>query len=426
MTQEPGNLQASVLRVGAALVLVLSGAIAAFATIGPAPDVELLVARTAVLEPFAIDHEQGLMPAPRAFIREERFRRGDTHASLLVRLGVTDQEAARALRARVFWQLRTGSTVTAQVDAEGALLGLRYLSGRDKLVRVERDGERFSALEERAPLETHVAMNAGVIRRSLFAASDTAGVPDSVAIQLADVFGGDIDFHRDLRKGDRFSVVYEQHYVEGRPVYTGRVLAAEFLNQGRRLRAVYFEGEDGKGDYYAPDGKSLRKAFLRSPLEFSRVSSGFGMRRHPFRRDWRAHQGVDYAAPSGTRVRSVGDGVVDFSGSKGGYGKVVIVRHQGQYSTVYAHLSRYASGLHRGTRVLQGEAIGFVGQTGWATGPHLHYEFRIAGVARNPLAIALPAALPVPKQDLAAFRLQAEPLDAQLDLLADANLALLE
>ncbi len=414
------------LRIGAAVVLALSGAIAAFATISPGTDAELLVAKTAVLEPFAIDHEQGLMPAPTAFVREERFQRGDTHASLLARLGVNEEDAKQALRARVLWQLRTGYTVTAQVDAEGVLLGLSYLSGRDNLVRVERDGERFRAAEESAPLETHVAMKAGVIRSSLFAASDTAGIPDSVAIQLADVFGGDIDFHRDLRKGDRFSVVYEQHYVGGRPVHTGRVLAAEFLNQGKRLRAVYFDNDNGKGGYYAPDGKSLRKAFLRSPLEFSRVSSGFGMRRHPFMKDWRAHQGVDYAAPSGTRVRSVGDGVVEFAGNKGGYGKVVILRHQGQYSTVYAHLSRFASGLHRGTRVLQGEAIGYVGSTGWATGPHLHYEFRIGGVARNPLAITLPAALPVPKQEMAAFREQAEPLDAQLELLADTNLALLE
>ncbi len=414
------------LRIGAAVVLALSGAIAAFATISPGTDAELLVAKTAVLEPFAIDHEQGLMPAPTTFVREERFQRGDTHASLLARLGVNEEDAKQALRARVLWQLRTGYTVTAQVDAEGVLLGLSYLSGRDNLVRVERDGERFLAAEESAPLETHVAMKAGVIRSSLFAASDTAGIPDSVAIQLADVFGGDIDFHRDLRKGDRFSVVYEQHYVGGRPVHTGRVLAAEFLNQGKRLRAVYFDSDSGKGGYYAPDGKSLRKAFLRSPLEFSRVSSGFGMRRHPFMKDWRAHQGVDYAAPSGTRVRSVGDGVVEFAGNKGGYGKVVILRHQGQYSTVYAHLSRFASGLHRGTRVLQGEAIGYVGSTGWATGPHLHYEFRIGGVARNPLAITLPAALPVPKQEMAAFREQAEPLDAQLELLADTNLALLE
>jgi murein DD-endopeptidase MepM/ murein hydrolase activator NlpD len=176
--------------------------------------------------------------------------------------------------------------------------------------------------------------------------------------------------------------------------------------------------------YYAPNGTNLRKAFLRSPLEFSRVSSGFGMRRHPIARVWRAHQGIDYAAPTGTRVRAVADAVVDHAGPKGGYGKAVILRHHGAYTTVYAHLSRIA--VRRGARVAQNDTIGFVGQTGWATGPHLHYEFRISGKARNPFAIAMPAALPVAPQDLAAFRAHAAPLIARLDLLANTNLALLE
>jgi murein DD-endopeptidase MepM/ murein hydrolase activator NlpD len=199
----------------------------------------------------------------------------------------------------------------------------------------------------------------------------------------------------------------------------GRLLAAEFVNQGKTYRAVHF----GSG-YYAPDGKNLRKAFLRSPLEFSRVSSGFGMRKHPIAREWRAHKGIDYAAPTGTRVRAVGDAVVDYAGPRGGYGNVVILRHHGGYSTVYAHLSRIA--VRRGARVGQNDTIGFVGMTGWATGPHLHYEFRVGGEARNPFSIAMPAALPVPPQDLPAFRAYAEPLVARLELLANSNLALLE
>jgi murein DD-endopeptidase MepM/ murein hydrolase activator NlpD len=262
-------------------------------------------------------------------------------------------------------------------------------------------------------------MKSSVIESSLFAASDVAGIPDSVAMQMADIFGGDIDFHRDLRKGDQFTVVYELHHLAGRPVRAGRVLAAEFVSQRKAYRAVHF----GTG-YYAPNGTNLRKAFLRSPLEFSRVSSGFGMRRHPIARVWRAHQGIDYAAPTGTRVRAVADAVVDYAGPKGGYGKVVILRHHGAYTTVYAHLSRIA--VRRGARVAQNDTIGFVGQTGWATGPHLHYEFRISGKARNPFAIAMPAALPVAPQDLAAFRAHAAPLIARLDLLANTNLALLE
>src|SRR5437879_5807770 len=199
------------------------------------------------------------------------------------------------------------------------------------------------------------------------------------------------------------------------------VLAAEFVNQGMNYRAVHFGG-----GYYAPDGKNLRKAFLRSPLEFSRVSSGFGMRRHPFAQSWRAHQGIDYAAPVGTRVRAVGDGVVEFAGVKGGYGNVVFLRHRGQYATTYAHLSRIAAGVHRGAKVAQNDTIGFVGQTGWATGAHLHYEFRIAGQARNPFSIAMPAGLPLPAQDLAGFQYYASPLMARLDLLAESNLAQLE
>src|SRR5207253_7445238 len=280
---------------------------------------------------------------------------------------------------------------------------LSFLTGRDTLVRIVPQGEGFRALEEQAPLETRVLMKASVIRSSLFAATDAVGIPDSIAMQLADVFGGDVDFHSDLRKGDRFTVVYELHHLGGRPVRAGRLLAAEFVNQGKTLRAIYF----GSG-YYGPDGKNLRKAFLRSPLEFSRISSGFGMRFHPIQHSWRTHKGTDYAAPTGTRVRAVGDAVVEFAGVKGGYGNVVVLRHNGQYSTVYAHLSRIA--VRRGARIAQSDTIGYVGQTGWATGPHLHYELRVAGHARNPLTIALPAALPLPASELASFRAQAEPL----------------
>jgi murein DD-endopeptidase MepM/ murein hydrolase activator NlpD len=277
----------------------------------------------------------------------------------------------------------------------------------------------FRVTDDRAQLYTGVAMKSGVIESSLFAAADEASVPDSIAMQLGDVFGGDIDFHRELRKGDQFAVVYELHYLAGRPVRAGRLLAAEFTNNRKTFRAVHF----GNG-YYTPEGKNLRKAFLRSPLEFSRVSSGFGMRRHPIAQAWIQHPGIDYAAPTGTRVRAVGDGIVEHAGLKGGYGKVVILRHHGQYSTAYAHLSRI--NVQRGQRVAQNDTIGAVGQTGWATGPHLHYEFRIAGQARNPFSIAMPAALPVAPQDLTAFRNHAEPLIARLDLIANSTLAQLD
>jgi murein DD-endopeptidase MepM/ murein hydrolase activator NlpD len=405
-------------RSAAIALLAVSGVVGAFATIAPLPDAELLLPKIASVEALPIPAE-ALLPAPASYIREERFQRGDTLPAFLSRLGIAEPQVATLARLRALQVLRPGYHVAAEVSAGGNLLSLSFLTSRDTLVQIAPDGEGFKASEERAALYTQVAMKSGEIRSSLFAASDAAGIPDSVAMQLADVFGGDIDFHRDLRKGDQFTVVYELHHLAGRPVRAGRLLAAEFVNHGKAYRAVHF----GTG-YYTPDGKNLRKAFLRSPLEFSRVSSGFGMRMHPLARAWRAHKGIDYAAPTGTRVRSVGDGVVEHAGPRGGYGNVVILRHHGQYSTVYAHLSRIA--VRRGARVAQNDTVGFVGQTGWATGPHLHYEFRIAGVARNPMSIAMPAALPVAAQDLAAFRTHAAPLVARLDLLASSNLALLE
>jgi murein DD-endopeptidase MepM/ murein hydrolase activator NlpD len=363
--------------------------------------------------------EAALLPSPASYIREERFQRGDTLPAFLARLGINDENLGRMARLRALQALRPGYQVTAEVSAEGKPLSVSFLSSGDTLVQITPQGEGFGVTEERAALYTQIAMKSSVVHSSLFAASDAAGIPDSVAIQLADVFGGDIDFHRDLRKGDQFTVVYEVQHLAGRPVRAGRVLAAEFVNHGKAYRAVHF----GNG-YYAADGKNLRKAFLRSPLEFSRVSSGFGMRRHPIAQAWRAHKGIDYAAPIGTRVRAVGDAVVDYAGPRGGYGNVVILRHHGGYSTVYGHLSRIA--VKRGARVAQNDTIGSVGMTGWTTGPHLHYEFRVGGVARNPFSIAMPAALPVAPQDLPAFRARAEPLVARLELLANSNLALLE
>jgi murein DD-endopeptidase MepM/ murein hydrolase activator NlpD len=408
----------SLARVTVVVVLAVSGAVAAFATIAPSPDAEVLLSRTSSVEALTIPPE-ALLPSPATYIREDRFQRGDTLAAFLSRLGIGEDEAAVLARLRPLQSLRPGYYVAAEVSAEGSLVSLSFLTARDTLIQIVREGGGLRSTEERAALYTQVAMKSSVVQSSLFAASDTAGIPDSVAMQLADIFGGDIDFHRDLRKGDQFTVVYELHHLAGRPVRAGKVLAAEFASRGKVYRAVHY-----RNGYFAPDCGNLRKAFLRAPLEFSRVSSGFGMRVHPIAKSWRAHQGLDYAAPTGTRVRAVGDALVEHAGPRGGYGKVVILRHNGTYSTVYAHLSRIA--VKRGARVAQNDTIGFVGQTGWATGPHLHYEFRIGGQARNPLSIAMPAALPVVAAELPAFRAHAAPLIARLDLLANSNLALLE
>jgi murein DD-endopeptidase MepM/ murein hydrolase activator NlpD len=404
-------------RTVAIAVLATSGAVAAFATIAPREEAAAPPQATPLIEALALRAAE--VPAPAVYIREEQFQRGDTLGGFLARLGVDETPAARIARLPALRSLRPGSVVTAEVSDDGAPVSFSFLTGRDTLVKIVPQGEGFRAVEEQAVLHTRVTQKASVIRSSLFAATDAVGIPDSIAMQLADVLGGDIDFYRDLRKGDRFSVVYELQYLNGRPVRAGRLLAAEFTNQGRTLRAVHYGTS-----YYAPDGKNLRKAFLRSPLEFSRVSSGFGMRSHPIHGGWRKHQGVDYAAASGTRVRAIGDAVVDFAGRQGGYGNVVILRHNGQYTTLYAHLSRIA--VRRGARVTQNDTIGFVGQTGWATGPHLHYEFRVAGQARNPLSIALPAAQPVPAQSVTAFEEHARPLVMRLDLLANYSVALLD
>ena len=407
------------LRVALLAALPLTGVIAAISTVSeqPAP------AEGALIETLTFDVERSLVADSAGYVREERYQRGDTPSALLLRLGIAQEEVQRLQRfnSPLMRALRPGLTVTAEVDAEGRLRWLSHLGARDALVTVRREGEGFRASEDRAPLETRVLLRSGVIRSSLFAATDAANIPDSVAMQLGDIFGGDIDFHRDLRRNDCFSVVYEMSYLQGRPVRAGRVLAAEFVNNGRSLRAA-----NHSGAYFTPEGKNLRKAFLRSPLEFSRISSGFASRMHPILREWRAHLGIDYAAPAGTRVRAAGDGVVEFAGRQGGYGNVVILRHHGQYSTLYAHLNGFVKGLRKGSRIAQGDSVGSVGQTGWATGPHLHYEFRVAGVQRNPLTIALPAAQPVAAHEMDGFRRHVAALVAHLDHLAIGNLAALE
>ena len=392
------------------VILAVTG-VAAFATISSAPLAVPQPPTTKLVEPLPIDAHEALVPSPTSYVREEPYRRGDTHTAFLNRLGIAEAHVERMVKTRVLHKLRPGTPVSAVVGADGTPYSLTFLEGRDVLVEIGPDGR---ATERNADFETRPVLKASVIESSLFAAADAAGIPDSVAMQLADIFSGDIDFYRDLRKDDRFIVIYEMHHLNGRPVRAGRVLAAEFVNRGEAYRAVHFDS-----GYYAPDGENMRKAFLRSPLEFSRVSSGFGMRRHPIARKWRAHNGIDYAAPTGTRVRAVADGVVHFAGVKGGYGKVVMLRHQGRVTTLYAHLSRIA--VRRGERVSQSDTIGFVGRTGWATGPHLHYEFHLAGKPRNPFKIAMPAAKPMAPAKLPAFLAHAEPLIANLDLLANVD-----
>jgi murein DD-endopeptidase MepM/ murein hydrolase activator NlpD len=366
---------------------------------------------------------------PEQFWREERIQRGDTVGSILARLQVDDPEAMAYLRSakgvRSLYQLVPGRTLRAVTTDEGALINLRYLHGDGTELIVRRQGGEFVASEAVVQTESELMMASGAIETSLFAATDRAGLSDSVAVELAEIFSSEVDFHRDLRPGDRFSVAYETLYSDGEFIRTGRILAAEFTNDGRVHRAVYFEDPQGRGGFYTPDGKNVRKAFLRSPLEFSRISSGFSTSRfHPVLQTWRAHKGVDYAAPVGTRVRATGNGVVEFVGRQGGYGNAVILRHPSGRSTLYGHLSGFAKGIHAGRRVDQGEVIGYVGMTGLATGPHLHYEFRVNGVHQNPLRAVLPPGPSITRELQPAFQQAAAPLVERLDLLRNIDLAM--
>jgi murein DD-endopeptidase MepM/ murein hydrolase activator NlpD len=358
------------------------------------------------------------MPHAR-FLNQERVQRGDTVAALLSRLGVSDDAALAFLRAdtvgrQIFRQLVPGRSMQAETNEDGELLSLRYFVGATSVLEVLRGDNGFSARERPVAASPRIYYRSATVKSSLFGATDAAGIPDAIASQIARVFATDIDFHSDLRKGDTLSVIYEMHYEGTELVAPGRILSAEFVNGGRRYTAVLFQDEEGRDAYYELDGTSRAKSFLRSPIEFSRVSSGFGMRMHPIMGDRRAHVGVDFAAPKGTRVLAAGDGHVVFAGWRNGYGNVLEVKHGGAITTLYAHLSGFASGVRTGARVRQGDAIAFVGATGWATGPHLHYEFKVAGQHQDPMKVALPKATPVAPHLKARFAAEAADADARI------------
>ena len=368
----------------------------------PTPVAQRLVVEN--IEPQGLDSQLlELATQDIALTRSDITRATDSAESLLTRLGVQDPQAAAFIRsdstARLMLAGRGGKMVQVQADASGSLQELvaRFPSDRSELAQthfqrltLSRIGGRWLARLASVPYGSQQRLASGSIRNTLFGATDESGIPDAVASQLAEIFSTDIDFHRELRKGDTFSVVYETLMADEQPVPwnegAGRVLAAEFVNGGRAHHAVWFKGAEGRGSYYDTDGRTKRRAFLASPMEFSRITSGFAMRFHPLLQHWRAHLGVDYGAPAGTPVRSVGDGFVTFAGRQNGYGNVVQVEHGGDRSTLYAHLSRID--VKQGQRIEQGQRLGAVGSTGWATGPHLHFEFRVAGQHQDPLRIA--------------------------------------
>jgi murein DD-endopeptidase MepM/ murein hydrolase activator NlpD len=359
----------------------------------------------------------------------ETIRRDDTLAALLKRLNIRNEDAIEFLwtnhdASALASQLKPGQSVRAQTNEAGKLIELQYQVSNSSLLSVTNSDAGYIAKTHEINFNKHTVLKSATIKSSLFGATDAADIPDSVAMQIVDIFSTDIDFQADLRKGDRLVVVYEAEYSEGLQVKAGQVLSAEFTNDGKTYSAFIYRDPSGQATYYSNDGKSMHKSFLRSPLEFSRISSGFSAGRlHPVLQTMRAHKGVDYAAPIGTRVKASGDGIVEFVGSKGGYGNVIVLQHNNKISTVYGHLSGFAPGLHQGTKVSQGEVIAYVGKTGLATGPHLHYEFLLNGEHRDPVTVALPSAEPIPTNYKAAFLAQKAEYAAQLNLLRTSNVA---
>lgn len=405
------------------------GVVAAF---GIAPDTASEnISRETVVETLALPEAQPTDSGTFDFWREERIGRGETLPSLLQRLGV-DTEDRQALiaatrQSKSIAGLIPGRSVLARVSSSGRLLLMRYLASDTTLVSVNRNNGSFQISQQTIQTDMRPVMRSGSVQGSLFGATDAADVPDRIASEMAEAFSGDIDFHKDLRRGDHFSVVYEAFYFDGQLVKTGRLLAAEFVNQDKAYRAVYFKDAQGHDGYYNADGQSMKRAFLKSPMPFNRISSGFSLARlHPVLQIMRSHKGIDYAAPTGTPVRAIADSIVSFVGKQGGYGNLVVLNHQSPYSTAYGHLSAYGKGIKRGSKIRQGQVIGYVGATGLATGPHLHYEFRVNGEQRNPLAMKLPTTYPLDSRTKAQFVAYSQPLAARLNLLRNTNLSKLD
>ncbi|TPG21234.1 M23 family metallopeptidase [Variovorax guangxiensis] len=377
-----------------ALLLCAGGGAFAVASLGPdVSDLPVQQVLEAVKPLAAAEQAEALDSHDFTLFRTELTRPIDTIEALLKRLGIADPAAAAFVRgnaeARGALLSRAGRSVTAEAARDNTLqrLSARWIPDGDggfKRLVVSRGAKGFSVRTEVDQLTAASRLASGVVRSSLFAATDDARIPDAVASQLADIFGSDVDF-RALRRGDRFAVVYETFEADGQSLRSGRVLSAEFESNGKTYQAMWFQEPGKKGGYYRPNGESLVRAYLASPVEFSRISSGFAMRIHPIMNSWRQHNGIDFAAPTGTAVRAVGDGVVEFAGRQNGYGNIVIVKHRNNQQTVYAHLSRID--VKVGQSVNQSQFIGAVGATGWATGPHLHFEFRVNGEYANPATI---------------------------------------
>ena len=405
-----------------------SGDYAAMWTRGPiaAPQVEILAPAPRPAGEAQKTLEQGL--AEHTWTgRTVRLANGDSLYGIFLEQGLAVSELIDLLRsgedAQALKRLRPEQKLEIYVDSEQSLRYLVYHLDEIESLHFFRVDGGFSSERQQAELERRLASVKGEIRDSFYLAAQRAGLSDRLTMETAEIFGWDIDFALDVRNGDHFSVIYEELYQPDGTASDGVILAAEFMNRDRTIRALRYEDEGGDAQYYSPEGLSMRKAFLRTPVNFTRISSRFGMRRHPVLHKLRHHDGVDYAAPRGTPVRATGDGRVAFASRKGGYGKTIIIKHGTAYTTLYAHLSGFAKGLRKGVEVEQGQTIGYVGSTGLSTGPHLHYEFRVRDRHRDPLKVKLPDAPPIAPKYKADFLDRTKGLVARLEHMSRTHLA---
>jgi len=376
------------------------------------------------------------LPLPYATLNEneefwqiDQVRHDDTLASLFKRMTIRDEDAIKFLMLSpeaqaINTRLIPGHAVETKTNRDGKLLHLEYALDNENILVADLKPNGYQVTTEKLVLQNHPVLKSATIVNSLFGATDDAGIPDQIALQIADIFSSELDFNEDLWPGDKVNVIYEAFYSAGELMKTGNVLAVEFISRGKKYQAVHFGEADGKFAYYTPEGKSLHKSFLRSPLEFTRISSSFNAGRfHPILHRFKAHKGVDLAAPTGTRIKASGDGVVEFMGRKGGYGNVIVLKHENGISTVYGHLSGFVAHLRKGLKVAQSEIIGYVGMTGLATGPHLHYEFLLKGVHHDPMTVALPLSVPIDGKYKQEFDTMSANLMAEIEMLNRSQVA---
>ncbi|UZE95854.1 OapA family protein [Alkalimarinus alittae] len=353
-------------------------------------------------------------------------KKGDTLSTLFKKAGFNDgfmyQVIAGHKRNKQLANIYPGETLAFLRNSNDELTQIRLQRNQlDSLVVSRGEDGKFTSEEVSIEPEVQLAYAEGEIDSSLFLAGQKAGLKQSMIMELANIFGWDIDFILDIRDGDKFNLVYEELYIDGNKIGEGKIIAATFNNQGRELKAVLYKDKKGDENYFTPEGHSMRKAFLRTPIDFARISSHFNLRRkHPVLHTIRAHKGTDYAAGRGTPIKATGDGKVIHAGRKGGYGKAVVIQHGQKISTLYAHMSKYARGVRTGSRVKQGQIIGYVGSTGLASGPHLHYEFKVNGVQKNSVKVKLPQANPISKNEMAEFKKQTNLYLSQLDTLSQS------